>query len=73
MRGVLEDSSNSEGATGSGALEPGGGRVPDAGGSVIIVLEVPDTNVIGTLVLPGIDHKLYEWEGRGRGLSTRGR
>ena len=38
-----------------------------------IVLEISDTKVIGTLVLPGTDLRLYEWEGESRGLSERGR
>ena len=38
-----------------------------------IVLEIFDTKVIGTLVLPGTDLRLYEWEGESRGLSERGR
>ena len=29
--------------------------------------------MIGTLVLPGTDLRLYEWEGESRGLSERGR
>ena len=29
--------------------------------------------MIGTLVLPGIDLRLYEWEEGNRGLSERGR
>ena len=48
-------------------------RAPVDCGVMDIVLEFPDTKVIGTLVLPGTDLRLYEWEEGSRGLSERGR
>ena len=62
---------------GRGSRQRGAGarrrQASEVGGNVVIVLEFPDTQVIRTLVLPGIDLRLYECEGGGRGLSTRGR
>ena len=73
VRALLEVSATLEGAADSGALELGGGRVPDAGGSVIIVLEVPDTKLVGILALPEDERRLYVCVGGCLGLSERGR
>ena len=68
-----EVSESSEDADGIGTDDTGVGRTPEDCGAVDIVLEISDTKVIGTLVLPGIDLRLYEWEEGSRGLSERGR
>jgi len=70
---VPEVSESSEDADGIGTDDTGVGRTPEDCGAVDIVLEISDTKVIGTLVLPGTDLRSYEWEGEGRGLSERGR
>ena len=68
-----DDCEISEDAAGSGTVGTCGMRAPMGCGVVDIVLEFPDTKVIGTLVLPGIDLRLYEWEEGNRGLRERGR
>ena len=67
-----DDYEISEDAAGGGTVGACGMRVLVGCGVVDIVLEFPDTKVIGTLVLPGIDLRLYEWEEGSRGLSERG-
>jgi len=69
VRAVPEVSESSEDADGIGTDDTGVGRTPEDCGAVDIVLEISDTKVIGTLVLPGTDLRLYEWEGGSRGLS----
>jgi len=69
---VPDDCEISEDAAGSGTVGTCGMRAPMGCGVVDIVLEFPDTKVIGTLVLPGTDLRLYEWEEGSRGLSERG-
>ena len=65
---MSEVSESSEDADGSGTDDTGVGRTPEDCG-----VEISDIKVIGTLVLPGTDLRLYEWEGESRGLSERGR
>ena len=64
-----EVSESSEDADGIGTDDTGVDRTPEDCGAVDIVLEISDIKVIGTLVLPGTDLRLYEWEGGSRGLS----
>jgi len=60
VRAVPEVSESSEDADGIGTDDTGVGRTPKDCGAVDIVLEISDTKVIGTLVLPGTDLRLYE-------------